>query len=88
MREIDWPEVIRRRKEQQLALANSDGTNQDEVNKRLEEAGRDRAAAQTRGPQLRIVDGNIILDQTSLVVDRHAEATVTRILWKQLKKTT
>jgi len=75
MREIDWPEVIRRRKEQQLALANSDGTDQDEVNKRLEEAGRERAAAQTRGPQLRIVDGNIILDQTSLVVDRHAEAT-------------
>ncbi|OCL15248.1 hypothetical protein AOQ84DRAFT_279380 [Glonium stellatum] len=75
MREIDWPEVIRRRKEQQLALANSGGTNQDEVNERLEEAGRERAAAQTRGPQLRIVDGNIILDQTSLVVDRHAEAT-------------
>ncbi|KAK9436147.1 transcription factor tfiiib component [Metarhizium brunneum] len=36
------------------------------------------AAAATAGPQFRIVDGQIIVDQSSLVMDRHARAAAAR----------
>ncbi|KAK4070212.1 uncharacterized protein Triagg1_6633 [Trichoderma aggressivum f. europaeum] len=36
------------------------------------------AAAPASGPQFRIVDGQIIIDQSSLVMDRHARAAATR----------
>jgi transcription factor TFIIIB component B'' len=41
-------------------------------------ASRPAAGAAAAGPQFRIVDGQIVLDQSSLVMDRHARAVATQ----------
>lgn len=75
MRQIDWEEVKKRRKEALSGNAVTDEGNQAQVSEELERAARERDAAQTRGPRMRILNGAIVVDQASLTIDRHAEAT-------------
>lgn len=74
MSNIDWTEVVRRRKEAD-AKARDAGQNasRDEARRQLDEAGEhDQQRAAPSGPQLKEVDGQIVVDTASLVVNRHA----------------
>ncbi|OCK77268.1 hypothetical protein K432DRAFT_436618 [Lepidopterella palustris CBS 459.81] len=77
MRDIDWTEVIRRRREQQENFSKAGNTPaEDGANQTPGAANEERAETQpTRGPQLRMIDGQIVLENDSLIVDRRAEAT-------------
>lgn len=75
MRQINWDEVRKRRREALSGHNVTDEGNQAQVSEQLERAAREREAAQTRGPRMRILNGAIVVDQASLTIDRHAEAT-------------
>ena len=75
MRQIDWSEVVRKRKEAGRPANTVQGHSESEVNERLERAARERESALTSGPQLRVVNGQMVVDQTSLTIDRRAEAS-------------
>ena len=75
MRQIDWSEVVRKRKEVTRVEPYSQGEKENVVNERLDRTARERESAQHGGPQLRIVNGQMVVDQASLIVDRRAEAS-------------
>ena len=77
MRQIDWSEVNRKRKEATRVELSSQGQKENMVNERLDRAARERESAHHGGPQLRIVNGQMVVDQASLIVDRRAEASRT-----------
>ncbi|KAB8349526.1 hypothetical protein FH972_023552 [Carpinus fangiana] len=74
MQEIDFDEVKRKRKEAE-ARAFERGElerSEQEVNARLERAGEQDTVSSA--PRTKIVNGQIVIDNSSLVVDRHAAA--------------
>ena len=75
MRQIDWSEVVRKRKEAARVDVTTQGQKENAVNERLDRAARERESAHHGGPQLRIVNGQMVVDQASLIVDRRAEAS-------------
>ena len=75
MRQIDWTEVVRKRKEAARIDITTQGQRENVVNERLDRAARERESAHHSGPQLRIVNGQMVVDQASLIVDRRAEAS-------------
>ncbi|KAL2350349.1 hypothetical protein BJ546DRAFT_1114236 [Cryomyces antarcticus] len=81
---IDWTEVVRKRQAAAQRIAEGEAATEAEgaagddptnVEDRLARAGREREALQSSGPRLRLVNGQMVIDETSLQVDRHAEAT-------------
>ncbi|TKA82436.1 hypothetical protein B0A49_00035 [Cryomyces minteri] len=81
---IDWTEVVRKRQAAAQRIAEGEaatgaegaaGDDPTNVEDRLSRAGREREALQSSGPRLRLVNGQMVIDETSLQVDRHAEAT-------------
>lgn len=75
MRQIDWSEVVRKRKEFARVEPSSQGQKENVVNERLDRAARERESVHHGGPQLRVVNGQMVVDQASLIVDRRAEAS-------------
>lgn len=51
-------------------------------------ARRGAAAAAVAGPQFEIIDGNIVVNQASLVHDRHARRQQRRASWRRWRRTT
>lgn len=75
MRQIDWSEVVRKRKEFARVEPSSQGQKENVVNERLDRAARERESVHHGGPQLHVVNGQMVVDQASLIVDRRAEAS-------------
>lgn len=74
MRQVDWTEVVRKRKEAKHRAAQSRTQNDDEVESRLAKASETQQTESGAGPQLRIVNGQMVIDQSSLVSDRRGDA--------------
>ena len=78
MSTIDWTEVARKRREMDTTLTATDGAEPSSNNgDRDEEQQRSKSpqvASRRTGPQLRIVNGEIVVDEASLHVDRQARA--------------
>lgn len=77
MREINWAEVKQRKREEEMMLVNGRRKDRDEVNRQLDEAGEARnetTQPQASGPQLREVDGQIVLVHDSGTINREADA--------------
>lgn len=71
MQGIDWKEVARKRKEADLAIASGEASTtaaSGDVAARLDAAAASEASTQ-RGPQLKIVNGQMVIDNASLVVN-------------------
>lgn len=74
MQDIDWADVKRRKEEAEqraYELGQLERSEQ-EVNARLDKAGEQDAPS--NAPRTKIVNGQIVIDTSSLVVDRHAVA--------------
>ncbi|PGH03258.1 hypothetical protein AJ80_08724 [Polytolypa hystricis UAMH7299] len=72
LQSMDWTEIARKKKERE-ERQKLDGKSADATPDR--EAKRDTAElASLGGPQMRIVNGEIVLDASSLQIDRHADA--------------
>lgn len=71
MENIDWDDVAKKRKEKEVE-ERAAGIKDSEkgANERLDRAGDESQ----RGPQLKLVNGQMVLDNSSLFVNRHGEA--------------
>ena len=76
MREINWEEVRQRRLEEEANAVERAREARNQVDEALAQAGkaREEAAQQNSGPQLREIDGQIVLVQDSGTIDREADA--------------
>lgn len=73
---MDWEAVLRKQKEQRAQEERGEAPQSETVDQALERAGREQEAA-TRaraGIKLRLVNGQMVVDDQSLQVDRHANA--------------
>lgn len=66
---IDWVEVVKRRKENEARARAAGIKASDQAREAMDEAGEHAPAP--IGPQLRLRNGEIVLDTSSLVVNRH-----------------
>jgi len=70
---IDWSEVARRKKEADARSATEAPELEHAANEGPDGAG-EQPTKSNSGPQLKLVRGQMVIDDSSLVVDRHAEA--------------
>lgn len=80
LRTIDWDEVYRKRREAEerrlAALESPAKEDPNSTNARLTRAEETVISAMVSGPQVRVVDGQMVVDHATLEVDRHAEARI------------
>ncbi|PGH02691.1 hypothetical protein AJ79_07570 [Helicocarpus griseus UAMH5409] len=76
LQSMDQTELIKKQKEREERIRNGHKTPKaGSADRGLNDEERDRAeAAALGGPQMRIVNGEIVIDATSLQIDRHANA--------------
>ncbi|KZF22663.1 transcription factor IIIB, Bdp1 subunit [Xylona heveae TC161] len=76
LQNMDWTAVIKRQNERQAQQEAGEIPAKDAVGEMLERAGQEQER-QSRGlaaPQMRLINGQIVLDDQSLQIDRHAHA--------------
>ena len=75
--DIDWTDMVRRQQaaKQAQQIQNTD-TSEETLEQRLDRLAREAGPARTHAPQVRMVDGQIVLDEESLRIDRHARDAV------------
>ena len=81
LQELDWTEVVRKQRERKRAVAAGEMPPPETVDEMLERVGRERERDQEMAqavPKTIIVNGEIQLDQSSLQIDRHANAQAER----------
>ncbi|KAF3483692.1 uncharacterized protein GIQ15_03016 [Arthroderma uncinatum] len=78
LRTMDWAEIARKKKEREERRKGGDGDqsakrDSTDTPKPVAKTSM-RQSAEVTGPQMRIVNGEIVLDASSLQIDRHADA--------------
>lgn len=77
LRTMDWAEIARKKKEREERKkrgSRSQSVNGDSTNTPKPAEIKVRPSAEVAGPKMRIVNGEIVLDTSSLQIDRHADA--------------
>ncbi|KAK2826873.1 hypothetical protein FQN49_007373, partial [Arthroderma sp. PD_2] len=78
LRTMDWAEIARKKKEREERRKGGDGGQSAKRGStdtpKPTEKNSMRQSAEVTGPQMRIVNGEIVLDTSSLQIDRHADA--------------
>ncbi|KAI9799686.1 MAG: hypothetical protein M1825_004421 [Sarcosagium campestre] len=69
LEDLDWTAVVRKQRERKAQRDRGEIPPTETVDQML-----DRVAARPAAPRMRLVDGNMVLDDSSLQVDRHANA--------------
>lgn len=73
---MDWTEIVRKQREQRAQRERGEIPQRETVDQMLDRVGQQAAAAplSQAGPRMRLVNGKLVLDDSSLMIDRHAEA--------------
>ncbi|KAI9837560.1 MAG: hypothetical protein M1819_007211 [Sarea resinae] len=74
LRKMDSTAASKRQKQRKERQESGEEPSSESVDQRLERAGREQRSAAISAPQMRIVNGQIVLDDQSLQIDRHANA--------------
>ncbi|KAH0537831.1 hypothetical protein FGG08_005444 [Glutinoglossum americanum] len=88
---MDGAETTRKQRERREVRENGRPPPPETVDQRLERLGREREAAeqgQISAPRMRLVNGKLVLDETSLQVDRHANAAAYAEPMEQVEEST
>ena len=88
---MDGTETIRKQRERREVRESGRPPTLETVDQRLERLGREREAAeqgQISAPRMRLVNGKLVLDETSLQVDRHANAAALAEPMEQVEEST
>ena len=79
LQELDWTEVARKQREKKQRVANQETPPLETVDQMLERVAREREQQPAQAfPNTRIVNGQIVIDESSLRIDRHANAEAAR----------
>ncbi|KAM5441044.1 hypothetical protein MferCBS31731_003829 [Microsporum ferrugineum] len=77
LRTMDWAEIARKKKEREerkKGASEDQGAKRDCMGSSKPAEKKMRRSTEVAGPQMRIVNGEIVLDTSSLQIDRHADA--------------
>ncbi|KAM5452086.1 hypothetical protein MaudCBS49596_003437 [Microsporum audouinii] len=77
LRTMDWAEIARKKKEREerkKGAGEDQGAKRDCTGSSKPAEKKMRRSTEVAGPQMRIVNGEIVLDTSSLQIDRHADA--------------
>ena len=80
LQELDWTEVIRKQREKKHRIENHETPPPETVDQMLERVTREREQQQSAQafPDTHIINGQIVIDESSLRIDRHANAEAAR----------
>ncbi|KAI9891331.1 MAG: Transcription factor TFIIIB component B [Vezdaea aestivalis] len=71
---IDWNEVIKKQRERKARREAGTLAQRETVDEMLHRVGQEADSQTRQGPQMRLVNGQLVVDDSSLRVDRHAVA--------------
>ncbi|KAI9818535.1 MAG: Transcription factor TFIIIB component B [Pycnora praestabilis] len=77
LQEMDLTDLIHKQRDRQIRRERGELAPLETTEQFLERRGREREQIVHAAPQMRIVNGQVVLDQDSLQVDRHAQAALT-----------
>ncbi|KAI9700382.1 MAG: Transcription factor TFIIIB component B [Candelina mexicana] len=76
LQKIDYNKVVKEQQERMRMIAAGALPPPETVDQRLERVEMEQQSRRLAAPQMRMVNGHIVLDESSLRVDRHAQAVV------------
>ncbi len=76
LQKIDYNKVVREQQERLRMIEEGALPPPETVDQRLERVEKEQQSRRLAAPQMRMVNGHIVLDESSLRVDRHAQAVV------------